>query len=165
MIAPDIAKGDLIWRSRKNTILSCCFLTVFTVFSVFTVFGILLTGCAPGSESSDVAETGAERGRAIYGQSCQTCHGDAVTGAGGNPAVPPHGPQGHTWHHPDGQLEAIILGQFTYPGRTMPSFGSDLSQENIADILAYIKEGWTTEQREVQAETSRNWEQYQNDGR
>jgi mono/diheme cytochrome c family protein len=46
----------------------------------------------------------------------------------------------------------------------MPSFGSDLTNEEIADILAYLKEGWTTEQRQVQAETSRNWEQYQNSG-
>jgi mono/diheme cytochrome c family protein len=109
-------------------------------------------------------ELKAERGRAIYGQWCQTCHGDAATGAGGDPLTPAHGPQGHTWHHPDGQLEAIIRGEFTYPGRTMPSFGSELTREEIEYILAYLKEGWTTEQREVQAETSRDWEQYQNSG-
>jgi mono/diheme cytochrome c family protein len=46
----------------------------------------------------------------------------------------------------------------------MPSFHSQLSKEEVAAILDYLKEGWTTEQREVQAEASKNWEEYQNSG-
>lgn len=145
-------RGPLLWK----TAVSCPFLVLLTLF--------LAVGCGVESKPTEETEPSLERGRALYGQWCQTCHGEAVTGAGGEPTAPVHGPQGHTWHHPDGQLEAIILGQFTYPGRTMPSFDSHLSEEEVAAILAYLKEGWTTEQREVQAEASRNWEEYQNSG-
>lgn len=132
-----------------------CSLTVLVV--------LLAIGCTAGSEPNEVSETSMGQGRALYGQLCQSCHGDAVTGAGGDPTIPPHGPQGHTWHHADGQLEAIILGEFTYPGRTMPSFDSELNKEEIGAILAYFKEGWTPEQRERQLEVSKNWEQMRGD--
>jgi mono/diheme cytochrome c family protein len=128
-----------------------------------TTFVLLLAfGCSTSSQPDGGSAPSVERGRELYGQLCQSCHGDAATGAGAVPTAPWHGPQGHTWHHPDGQLEAIILGEFTYPGRTMPSFHLELSREEVAAILAYLKEGWTPEQRKVQAEASKNWEQYQN---
>jgi mono/diheme cytochrome c family protein len=156
MLGSDALNGDLSGLLARSPLLSCPFLVLLMLF--------LAVGCGVESKPTEETDLSLERGRALYGKLCQTCHGEAVTGAGGEPAAPVHGPQGHTWHHPDGQLEAIILGQFTYPGRTMPSFDSQLSEEEVAAILAYLKEGWTTEQREVQAEASRNWEEYQSSG-
>jgi mono/diheme cytochrome c family protein len=162
MFVTDPFDGNLAGFPGKRAVLYYGFLVLSVLFMLSTLF--LAAGCGVEPQPKVETERPPERGQALYGQLCQTCHGDAVTGAGGNAATPPHGPQGHTWHHPDGQLEAIILGQFTYPGRTMPSFHSQLSKEEVAAILDYLKEGWTTEQREVQAEASRNWEEYQNSG-
>ena len=101
-----------------------------------------------------------EDGEQLYVQSCQSCHGDAATGAGRLTAlIPAHGPSGHTWHHADGQLVDIVLGRFTYPGREMPSFAGTLSEEQVESIIAYIKVGWNEEMREYQAEVSRGWKE------
>ncbi len=96
----------------------------------------LVTGCTKGLPSNP--ESGV-RGRTLYGEFCQSCHGDAVTGDQAIPGAPPHGPQGHTWHHEDGQLEAIFLGEFDYPGRAMPAFQGVLTEEDVRAILAYLK--------------------------
>lgn len=152
-VAPDRSTSGF---SGGKAGLFCPFLVVLTL--------VLAAGCATGSQPDRETAASIAQGRHLYGQLCLSCHGDAATGEGAVPAAPWHGPQGHTWHHPDGQLEAIILGQFTYPGRTMPSFDAQLSEEDIAAILDYLKEGWTPEQREVQAEASQNWEEFQNSG-
>lgn len=117
------------------------------------VLGLLtlaLGACGGGDAESP--QPGAE----LYAESCQTCHGDPVTGEGRvSPENPAHGPGGHTWHHADGQLVDLVLGRFTYPGREMPSFAETLSDQDVIDILAYLKQGWTSEQREYQSEVSR----------
>lgn len=98
-----------------------------------------------------------ERGATLYESHCQVCHGDAATGDQATSNAPTHGPEGHTWHHADGQLEQIILGKLDFPGKTMPSFEGTLSNVDIADVLAYLKSNWPAEQREFQAEASENW--------
>ena len=70
------------------------------------------------------------------------------------PGTPVHGPEGHTWHHPDGQLTAIINGTANFPGRTMPSFGDKLTDAEIVSVLEYIKSGWTPEQKKSQSDIS-----------
>lgn len=116
---------------------------------------VFMAACGGGSP---VDEARVEQGRAIYAQDCVACHGDPVTGAGGIQAAPPHGPDGHTWHHADELLADIILGRLDYPGRTMPSFEGRLSEEEVASVLALFKAGWGQEQREFQEEASRNFE-------
>jgi len=113
-------------------------------------------GGASPSPSSDPLQ--AQRGATLYAQNCQSCHGDAYSGQGRVSGVPVHGPSGHTWHHADGQLADIILGRLDYPGRRMPSFAATLTKSEVSDILAYFKPLWTPEQRDFQAEVSRNWD-------
>ena len=79
------------------------------------------------------------------------------TGKGAVDNAPVHGPDGHTWHHPDGQLRELILGTLDYPGKTMPSFAEKLTDGEIDAVLEYIKSNWESEQRELQEEVSRNW--------
>jgi mono/diheme cytochrome c family protein len=43
----------------------------------------------------------------------------------------------------------------------MPSFQESLSDEDVTDILAYIKTGWQPDQREIQAEITSNWKNSQ----
>ena len=115
---------------------------------------VALAGCSAGSDS-----TGAAAGRITYEQNCAKCHGDAATGEGVLPDTPVHGPEGHTWHHADGQLVDIILGRLDIPGTTMPSFESLLTEAEVTGILDYLKTGWYREQLEGQREVSANWEE------
>ncbi|HFB52467.1 MAG TPA: c-type cytochrome, partial [Anaerolineae bacterium] len=72
-------------------------------------------------------------GSEIYAQNCAACHG--VNGEGqpnwktplddGSFPPPPHNNDGHTWHHPDGQLTDIITNgeKDIFPQSKMPAFG------------------------------------------
>ena len=127
--------------------------------TVLAVFASLLTVACAGGARPDTAQV--ERGRAIYAESCQVCHGDAATGENAVDDAPTHGPEGHTWHHADGQLAGIILGQLIYPDRTLPSFEETLSEDDVTAVLTFFKTNWLSEQLEFQAEASRNWEEFQ----
>jgi mono/diheme cytochrome c family protein len=118
------------------------------------LFLLALSGGCGSSGATRPIENDA--GRDIYMQDCVACHGDPVTGENALPGTPIHGPEGHTWHHPDGQLTGIIDGSVNFPGRTMPSFGDKLTQAEIASVLEYIKAGWMPEQLRLQSEVSRN---------
>lgn len=115
---------------------------------------VLLAGCSAGS-----ASTGVAAGRITYEQNCAECHGNIATGEGAAPDTPVHGPEGHTWHHADGQLTEIILGRLDYPGKTMPSFEGKLTEPEVMGILDYMKTGWYREQVEAQREVNANWEE------
>ncbi len=117
----------------------------------------LLFAFAACTGSQEGGQPDAERGATIYSENCQVCHGDATTGNRAIPNAPTHGPQGHTWHHADGQLVQIIFGQLDFPGKTMPSFEGKLTEGEVRDVLGYIKSGWPAEMRQSQAEASENW--------
>lgn len=76
---------------------------------------------------------------------------------------PKHNANGRTWHHPDCQLIDIVLNGSGAMGDMMrrmmgpseevprmPQFRTTLSEEQVRDILAYIKTWWTKEQRLIQ---------------
>ena len=111
---------------------------------------IALAGCGGGGSSVDVIEVG----RTVYERDCLVCHGEVRTGEGGLANAPVHGPQGHTWHHPDGQLKELILGSLDYPEKTMPSFVGRLTDSEVDAVLEYIKTGWESQQLEYQAKVS-----------
>lgn len=117
------------------------------------------TGTDPALDEDLIAQ-----GKAVYERDCKVCHGDAKTGAGATENSPPHGRTGHTWHHADGHLKAIILGTMEYEGKTMPSFEGQITDEELDAVLEYIKTGWDSEQRAWQAEASRQWMESQGSG-
>lgn len=124
--------------------------------------GLLLLIILAACESDEgVTISDSDRGSDIYARECQSCHGDAATGIGALPDAPVHGPEGHTWHHADGQLSEIILGRLSYAGRTMPSFEGKLKDTEIADIIAHMKLGWESSQIEFQEKVSDNWRELQ----
>lgn len=99
-------------------------------------------------------------GEDTYKGHCAACHGANLEGepnwkirdADGYAPAPPHDVTGHTWHHPDGQLFALtkygpakLVGQ-GYRSR-MPGFEDILSDQEIIDVLAYIKSTWPPEIR------------------
>jgi mono/diheme cytochrome c family protein len=111
------------------------------------------------------------RGSRIYAESCASCHGERLEGQGdwrapnpdGTYPAPPHDADGHTWHHPDGLLfrytglggREVLKGA---PGvkSAMPGFGDVLSDQDIWDVLAFIKSHWPERAREYQRAMTEN---------
>ncbi len=111
------------------------------------------SACAGGPRLALTAEQ--EQGRVLYTQYCTQCHGGAKGGKLQD--IPPrHNANGHTWHHPDQQLTAIVLDGFSFSveSQKMPAFKGQLTEEDVRAVLAYIKTWWTPEQREWQAKVT-----------
>jgi len=110
----------------------------------------------------------AAAGESLYVVHCAQCHGGALEGqpnwrerkSDGRLPAPPHDQTGHTWHHPDEQLFAIVkhgLGPLAPAGYVsdMPAYDKVLSDRQIHAVLAFIKSRWPEEIRARQAETTR----------
>ncbi|MGE5506038.1 MAG: c-type cytochrome [Actinomycetota bacterium] len=121
------------------------------------------------SEAIDPSnQTQVALGGELYRKHCASCHGAKLEGQphwqerkpnGALPA-PPHDASGHTWHHPDDQLFAIIkhgMARFAPPDykTEMPAFVGSLTDADIRAVLAYIKSSWPADIRQRQAAVSR----------
>ena len=107
-------------------------------------------------------------GEALYAQNCAACHGVNLEGEenwqtpreDGSLPAPPHDASGHTWHHPDSMLftytkkggEQTLAAQGIEFASGMPGFGDQLGDEEIWNILAYIKSTWPERERAAQAD-------------
>ncbi len=98
-------------------------------------------------------------GRRLFQANCASCHGGEVGGSASD-YPPRHNAAGHTWEHGDCELERIIrygpltIRPGTAPGLQMPAFRDRLTDDEIRDVIAYIKTMWTPEQRAAQAVTT-----------
>ncbi|HLF01490.1 MAG TPA: cytochrome c [Anaerolineales bacterium] len=104
------------------------------------------------------------QGAILYAQYCASCHGANLKGqpnwqqrlADGSLPAPPHDSSGHTWHHSNTLLLTIIAegGQAVYGDAVsksnMPRFKDQLTIEEIAAILDFIKSKWGDDEREFQ---------------
>lgn len=112
--------------------------------AVLVILVIAVAACTGGSSGN---QEQIARGEELYQANCAACHGGAT---GGDIAdIPPrHNAEGHTWHHPDCVLVEIV--QDGMPPRagtpTMPAFGDELNEQEIAAVLAFVKTWWTEEQ-------------------
>lgn len=107
-------------------------------------------------------------GKELYAQNCASCHGENLEGqpnwqrrlANGRMPAPPHDATGHSWHHSDRNLFIVTRDGVgaVVPGyeSDMPAFGDILTDDEIADVLSYIKSTWPARQREFQAQVSAN---------
>lgn len=93
------------------------------------------------------------RGGRIYQQNCAVCHGKLAQGAPNwrqrddddkFPAPPLDG-TGHTWHHSTRVLTGIIKNGTAELGGNMPAWKDQLDDQDIADVLAWIKAQWPDE--------------------
>jgi|TARA_R100000365_G_C2746520_1_gene75836 mono/diheme cytochrome c family protein len=113
---------------------------------------LVLAAC---SASDDV-------GKELYLEYCSSCHGDNLQGQpdwmrrlpSGRLPAPPHDASGHTWHHSDKQLLAVIRDglETMAPGyeTDMPAFAAVLTDTEIMAIIDYIKSTWPERERGYQ---------------
>lgn len=135
---------------------------------------VLVAGCAGGGEADTsttralweveappVPDLGAERvevGGRLYAEKCAACHGADLEGQpdwkisneDGSYPAPPHDASGHTWHHSDRLLVELIRDGLDLPESRMPSFGDQLSDDEILSILDFIKSNWGKDERGFQ---------------
>ncbi|CUK25081.1 Cytochrome c6 [Pelagimonas phthalicica] len=126
-------------------------------------------GDAPlSSNSASAGPVDIAAGEILYAENCAACHGANLEGEedwrtpreDGSLPAPPHDATGHTWHHPDSMLftytkqggQATLAAQGIEFNSGMPGFGEQLSDEDIWNILAYIKSIWPERERAAQAD-------------
>lgn len=106
---------------------------------------------------------GERRGAVLYQANCASCHGATGEGqanwksarADGSRPAPPHDISGHTWHHSDAVLFGIVKegGSYGAPRgypATMPGFKAMLSDQQIVEVLTYVKTMWGDKERQYQ---------------
>jgi len=110
-----------------------------------------------------------EAGRVLYAQHCASCHGLKLEGQpdwkrrlpSSRLPAPPHDASGHTWHHPDEVLLRITReGPAAIVGNgyesDMPGFAAVLTDQQIRDVIGYIKSTWPERERTRQEQTNRS---------
>ena len=102
------------------------------------------------------------KGKIAYENNCVSCHQINLLGAenwkgldeDGHRKAPPLNGTGHTWHHDDKTLHSIIkygLAKLVknYQGK-MAGFGDVLNDDEIDNVLAYIKSYWPKDKYQYQ---------------
>lgn len=108
-----------------------------------------------------------KEGQRLYGDYCAACHGAnlegqdnwQIAGEEGRLPAPPHDETGHTWHHGDQVLfeytklggRALMAAQGMEFDSGMPGFEGQLEDQQIWNILGYIKSTWSERVQEIQA--------------
>jgi mono/diheme cytochrome c family protein len=120
---------------------------------------LVITLATHAHSHHELANRNLENGFNNYQEYCASCHGVNLEGQAnwrsqnqdGTLAAPPHDETGHTWHHETemlfeytklgGQvtLEAVGVKNFT---SGMPAFGDVLTDEQIWEVLSYIRSTW-----------------------
>jgi mono/diheme cytochrome c family protein len=126
--------------------------------------GWLVLTAGPGASIGDDHTPDLARGAALYAEACAACHGADLEGEpdwrerkpDGRLPAPPHDATGHTWHHPDRVLMEITLrGTAAVVGggyeSDMPGFGGIYSEDELRDVLEWIKTQWPERERAHQA--------------
>ena len=137
------------------------YVMVWLLAALALVIAVLLGACSGGDSDSskfpiDLTGSRVAAGEEIYAQNCASCHGPGQ-GPVVLEAAPVHGDAGHTWHHPDRLLHQWVLDRPPL-ATVMPAFRGVLSDEQVLEVLAYIKSTWLPEIQERQDLGSRQYE-------
>lgn len=142
---------------------------------------VVLAGCQTSSEPPIVAvrptdsperaaiiaaNPNLQAGQTTYNLRCAHCHGYAGEGQLlstvpntqqlGLHTVPPHDATGHSWQHPSQLIEQVILNGIENPLEhyPMPSFAGVVTQEEIDQLIDYMRLWWTDDQRAWQVQVT-----------
>ena len=122
---------------------------------IFAVIAVL-SACDGSTDTADATNVNAvEAGKAIFDERCADCHGTNLEGqpywqvpnADGTVPPPPLNDEGTVWQRSDQLLfrsiklggEAIVSGFHS----AMPGFEKNLTDEQIWQVLSYIKSRWS----------------------
>ena len=105
---------------------------------------LLQNNTASGYIEPAVSSDAFAQGKAIFDETCASCHGEAGQGVIGSPL----NGSAHAWHHVDDQLRLMIRDGI--PGTQMVGHGDHLTAEEIDAVIGYIKTWWTPEQQAMQ---------------
>lgn len=121
----------------------------------------LLSGCAgdasEGINPRDAAQVAV--GERVYRTYCSVCHGAELEGQpewrrrlpSGRLPAPPHDDTGHTWHHANAELIAMVRDGMVPPlapegyESDMPAYADILTDDEIRAVLAFIQSRWSDE--------------------
>ena len=138
---------------------------------VFVAATAVVAGWLPVGQiawaSDDLAQ-----GAGLYAEHCASCHGAELEGApdwrqrgeDGLYPAPPHDATGHTWHHGDQMLfdytklggEGLLAARgITNFESGMPGFAEILTDNEIRNVLAFIKSTWPEPLRQHQEDMTR----------
>ncbi len=132
------------------------------------LFAIVLSVASMAAAAHNWDHRDVVAGQSLYADNCASCHGANLEGqpdwrspnADGVLRAPPHDRTGHTWHHDDellfeytkyGGTAALEVRGVSGVNSGMPAFGETLTDEEIWDILAYIRSTWSERERDAQA--------------
>lgn len=130
--------------------------------SVSALFIVVIIGACSGDGVDEnrfpitISGDKVTAGAVVYAENCASCHGP-VNGPPVLDSAPVHGDAGHTWHHPDRLLFQWILDRPPL-ATTMPAFRGTLTDEQVVEVLAYIKSHWLPEIQDRQNEGSAQYE-------
>lgn len=93
------------------------------------------------------------RGEAVYNTNCINCHGKngeataewRKTGADGKYPPPPLNGTAHTWHHSTAVLKKTILEGTPPEYGSMPPWKDILTEQQVDDVIVWIKSLWPDE--------------------
>jgi len=98
-----------------------------------------------------------KRGEAVYRQNCSSCHGPngeatpgwRTPGADGKYPPPPLDGSAHAWHHSTETLEEMIRKGSPGGAGGMPAWDGKLTNQEIDDVIVWIKSLWPDDVYEV----------------
>ncbi|MDH5507316.1 MAG: cytochrome c [Anaerolineae bacterium] len=90
-----------------------------------------------------------EMGAVVYAANCAVCHGEQGEGH-----ILPNAPalnySEHAWHHPDGDIQTVLLNG----GVEMPPFRDVLSDDEIVAVIRFVQTLWKADQLQSQQASS-----------
>jgi len=140
-------------------------------FAPFLVVGVIGLGISLAFVTRQISPD-VKSGSKLYTTFCAVCHGTSLAGQenwrspndSGQFPAPPHDRTGHTWHHADDVLFAYVkFGGAAYMqsegianfNSGMPGFADQLSDQDINDVLEFIKSTWPERERNIQFSRSK----------
>ncbi len=129
---------------------------------------MLAMAASTAQAAHELDDRDVDNGTVLYADNCASCHGVELEGQDnwrspdedGVLPAPPHDKTGHTWHHDNGLLFTYtkLGGQAALAQRGvagfnsgMPGFSDALSDDEIWDILAFIRSTWPERIQENQS--------------
>jgi mono/diheme cytochrome c family protein len=151
--------GSQILRQLSTTTWSPSRLVAMNQYGKFIVsnnYGIEWSRISGPYKPGTAAE---KRGRDLYAEKCQSCHG--TDGNGENYSIaaltnknyimaPALDASAHAWHHTDEALQKTILEGSTRTARMAAWKNTGVSESDALDLVAYIKSLWTLRELECQ---------------